>query len=270
MKAVSRRARRTSRLAQFAMTAAVLVTILTWWYALSLIVGNDGILPSPQRVVEDFCAEFVYDPGLVYLGIKTPSYGLNIAWTLMLSLISWIIGGLSGMLVGLLASRIQAVRNAAGPLFYVFGSVPALVLAPFATIWFGHGPLVEVAIVSFYCFITVGMMSLSAGLTHSPETEEYAATLGASPRQLFWSIIFRGTLPENLVAMRIALAIAIAVQVTVELLGSQYGVGRIISVRASLGSVSAVLGMVLAVALVTLVFDATCRKVANAVTRWRE
>lgn len=258
-----------SRASGIGLTALVLVVIIALWEAASVSVGNAGILPSPLRVVNDFCSEFIYDPGLVYLGIKTPSYGLNIAWTLALALIAWLIGGVLGMVIGLWASRSQIVRNLAGPVFYVFGAIPALVLAPFATIWFGHGAVVEVAIVAFYCFITVGMISLSAGLTFSRSTEEYAATLGLGKSALFRSVTLRGTMPENLVGMRIALAMSIAVQVTIELLGSQYGVGRIITIRASEGNVSAVLGMVLAMGLIALLFDWGCKLVSKRVTQWR-
>lgn len=260
---------KSSHIAGAVLAIAAVATIVIIWQIAATNVHNAAILPEPSRVVEDFCSEFFYDPGLVFLGIKTPSYGLNIAWTLALALVSWLIGGVSGMFVGLYASRSQALRNIAGPVFYVFGAIPALILAPFATIWFGHGACVEVAIVAFYCFITVGMISLSAGLSYSREVEEYAATLGLGRSSLFHRITLRGTMPENLVGMRIALAMSIAVQVTIELLGSQYGAGRIISIRASEGNVSAVLGMVLAMGLIALLFDWICKRISQKVTQWR-
>lgn len=251
------------------LSVLAIVAIVVIWEIAALQVGKIYILPDPVRVVKEFCAEFAYDPGLVYLGIKTPSYGLNIAWTVGLALASWVIGGVLGLVIGLRAAGVQWVRNIVGPVFYVFGAVPALVLAPFATLWFGFGPAVEIGIVGFYCFITVGIIALSAGLNFDQSSEEYAATLGLSSWKLFWSVIFRGTLPETLVGMRIALAMSIAVQVTLELLGSQYGVGRIISVRASEGNVSAVLGMVIAMGLIALMFDVVCRVVSRHMTKWR-
>lgn len=254
---------------RFLNSLIIYAVIILVWAGLAITVDNSAIVPTPMQVVRDFAQEFWYDPGLVFLGIKTPSYGLNICWTVLLAVLSWVIGGVSGLLVGLLSSRIQLLRNLSGPVFYVFGSVPALVVAPFMTIWFGHGAIVEICIVAFYCFVTVGMISLSAGLSHTRQNEEYAATLGLSNVRLFWFVTFRGTFPENLIAMRIALAMAIAVQITVELLGSQYGVGRIITIRASEGNVSAVIGMVLAMGIITLIFDSGCRRISTMMTVWR-
>lgn len=242
---------------------------LVIWQGLAWSVDSRGILPGPDVVVSDFFQSFLDDPGLRYLGVATPSYALNIAWTLGQTLIAWSIGSLLGASAGLISARQQWARNLTEPLFFVFGAVPALVLAPFLLVWFGEGVESRIALVGFYCFVTVGLVAQSAAMAFPRTTEEYAATLGIDSRRRFLRVIVPGTLPAVLSGLRIALSTAIAVQATVELLGSQFGVGRLITLRASQGDVSGVLGLSIALGLVAMLLDLLLRLGIRRMTRWQ-
>lgn len=246
----------------------VVVFLLAWQVAAQLI-DYDAFLPPPGTVLADFVASSTDDPGLRYLGVRHPSYAANIGWTVGLSLLAWVVGGGLGAVVGLLSARVQVVRDVAEPVLFVFGAVPALVLAPFFLVWFGQGTVNKVVLVAFYCFVTVGLVAQSAALSFPTVSEEYAATMGLSTRQRFWRMVVPGTLPAVLAGLRIALATAIAVQATVELLGAQIGTGRLIALRATQGDVSGVLGLSIALGIAAVVLDALLRAAIRGVTRWQ-
>lgn len=242
---------------------------LLLWEIAALVADSRAVLPGPLDVVIDFGGSFFDDPGLRYLGVRTPGYAINIGFTVGLSIVAWFAGSVLGAIVGLLSARSQIVRNVSEPLLFVFGAVPALVLAPFFLVWFGQEPISKMVLVAFYCFVSVGLVAQSAALAFPPSSEEYAATQGLRARARFLHVIVPGTLPAVLSGLRIALATAIAVQATVELLGSQFGVGRLIALRATQGDVSSVLGLSIALGVVAIFLDFLLRRVIRALTRWQ-
>lgn len=245
------------------------VVALGVWQVGAWVVDSRGVLPGPGTVVGELLGSMFDDAGLRYLGVRHPGYLYNIAWTVGFAAVAWLVGSAVGAAVGLLSARSQLVRNVSEPMLFVFGAVPALVLAPFFLVWFGQGWAGKAVLVAFYCFVTVGLVAQSAALNFPRVSEEYAATLGIDARSRFRHVVVPGTLPAILAGLRIALATAIAVQATVELLGSQTGVGRLIALRASQGGVSAVLGLSLALGIVAMLLDLTLRLVIRRIIRWQ-
>ncbi|POX65911.1 hypothetical protein C3481_13560 [Microbacterium sp. Ru50] len=245
------------------------VAFLVVWQIGAVLIGYRAVLPTPVEVATSFTRSFVADPGLAYLGVRTPGYGINIAWTVGMATLAWAVGSAAGAAVGLLSARLQSVRNLSEPALFVFGSIPALVLAPFCLIWFGQGSLGKVVLVAFYCFVTVGLVAQSAALSLPPAIEEYAATQGIDAGRRFRHVVVPAALPAVLAGLRVALSTAIAVQTTVELLGSQFGAGRIIAIRASQGDVSAVLGLSLAIGVAAILLDLLLQRVIRLFTRWQ-
>ena len=234
-----------------------------------MAIDYRAILPTPVEVVSDFVASFAHDPGLAFLGVRTSGYGPNVAWTVGLATAGWAVGSALGAIVGLASARLQWVRNVSEPILFVFGAVPALVLAPFCLIWFGQGIAGKFVLVAFYCFVSVGLVAQSAALSLAPVAEEYGAMQGLSAGARFRHIVVPASLPAVLAGLRVALATAIAVQATVELLGSQIGAGRIIAIRATQGDVSAVLGLSIAIGLAAILLDLVLQRVVGVFTRWR-
>lgn len=268
-RAAGGRPRRRARAGAVGWRLLGVAVFLLLWEIASLVADSRAVLPGPVLVVSDFAGSFLDDAGLRYLGVRTPGYAINIGFTVGLSILAWLVGSLAGAVVGLLSARSQVVRNLSEPLLFVFGAVPALVLAPFFLVWFGQDPVSKMALVAFYCFVSVGLVAQSAALSFPPASEEYAATQGLSARARFLHVIVPGTMPAVLSGLRIALATAIAVQATIELLGSQFGVGRLIALRATQGDVSSVLGLSIALGLVAILLDLLLRRVIRAVTRWQ-
>jgi len=246
-----------------------LLALLALWQLAAMAVDYRAVLPSPLEVVVDFTDSFFHDPGLAYLGVSSPGYAINILWTVGLAALGWAVGSLVGATVGLLSARLQWVRNASEPLLFVFGAIPALVLAPFCLVWFGQGPFGKFVLVAFYCFVSVGLVAQSAAASLPPAIEEYGATQGLDARARFTHIVVPAALPAVLSGLRVALSTGIAVQATVELLGSQFGAGRLIAIRATQGDVSAVLGLSIAIGVVAILLDVLLQRTIRIFTRWQ-
>lgn len=247
----------------------VVLFIGAWWW-IALNIANPAILPTPRAVADAAIANFAGSPGLAYIGVETTGYVANIAYTATNALLAWVVGAFLGVSVGLSSARRQLVRNLSEPILFIFGSVPVLVAAPFFLIWFGFSRWGQLALVAFYCFTVVAIVAQTAALSLAPEHEEYAASLGADPRQRFWTIVVPACIPSVLGGLRVALGSAWTLQTIAELLGSEIGVGRVIIVSASLSDVASMMAIIIALALVAYVFDLVLRLSIRRMVRWQE
>lgn len=243
------------------------VAALVWW-ALSSRIANPAILPDPAAVWRDVQADFWGSPGLEYLGLRNSSYLGNIWYTARLAVGSWVLGSLTGLVLGFLASRSQWVRDGVDPIVYTFGVLPPLVAAPFVMIWFGIGPVAQFVLVAFFSTVTVLTVALGASLNLDPKFEEYAASLGADRWRRIRFVVAPDALPACAAALRIALATAWGLQTIAEVMGSQEGVGRIVSLRFATGNTAGVLSIILLLALVCVVLDQILARFLSRLTRW--
>jgi ABC-type nitrate/sulfonate/bicarbonate transport system permease component len=219
-------------------------------------------------VLLDVVDNFWGSPALAYLGLSETSYLGNLAYSSSIVITAWGVGAGAGLAIGLLAARVQWVRDLSEPILLVFGAVPVLVAAPFAVIWFGFGPVGQWILVGFFCWATVAVVAMAAALQVPPYFEEYAASLGVPERRRFAHIILPATLPAIGTGLRAALAAAWGLQAVAELMGSEAGVGRVIAVRANTGDVAAVLGLIITLGLVAVIADRLLVALLRKVITW--
>ena len=245
------------------------VVLFSAWELVATRVADPAVFPAPGLVVRDLQENFAGSRALQFLGLEETSYLGNLRYTAVVVLTAWLAGATLGVVGGVLASRVQPVRDLVEPVTSVFGVVPALVAAPFALIWFGFGAGGQWALVAFFSAVTVAGATMVAALSVPPRYEEYAATLGIGRRDRLRHVVLPRSMPATLAAIRAALAAAWGMQTIVELLGSQLGVGRVISVRAGTGDVAAVLAVIAVVGIAAALADLAFVALARRALRWQ-
>ncbi|GAA1835347.1 ABC transporter permease [Pseudonocardia ailaonensis] len=248
--------------------AVGVAVLLTVWQLIALAVYNLAVLPAPIDVVENLVRNFGGSAGLAYLGLSETSYLGNLRYTAGIVLTAWLVGSALG-LSGVVAARLQWVRDLTDPVLYVFGVVPVVVAAPFALIWFGFGPVGQWILVAFFSYVTVAVASLAAALRLAPRYEEYAATLGVAMAARLRTVVLPAVAPATSSAVRVALGAAWSLQVVAELFGSETGVGRVIAVRAKTGDVPSVMAVIIVLGLVALVCDLAVARLAKRSGAWQ-
>jgi len=253
--------------AAWRVTGVVLVIALWEWLAAR--VANPAILPAPGLVVRNAIENFGGSPALAYLGLSETSYLGNLQYTAGVVLTAWAAGSMAGLVSGLLAARVQWVRDLTEPVNYVFGVVPVLVAAPFFLIWFGFGSTGQWVLVAFFSYVTVAGAGMVAALAIPPRFEEYAATLGLGKWSRVRRIVLPQALPSCLAALRVALAAAWGLQTVAELMGSEAGMGRAIAVRTGTGDVASVMALILILGIVAVLADLLFTVSTRKVLRWQ-
>lgn len=264
--------RSASRLKRWALSfliwlAGFGILLLVWSAAATQFLEVQ--LPRPGLVVDAIRDNFGHAAGLELQGLQG-GYASNLKYTVLNTLRAFAIASPIGFLVGMLSARLQGVRDLSAPLLLLFATVPELVAAPFLLIWFGPGEWAQGVLVGFYCFVIVAVAAQNAALRLAPEYEEFAATLGASAWRRFFTVVVPGGLPAVIGGLRIALAVSWSLQCAAELLGSDTGVGRVITLSQQLGYTAGIIAMILLVGVVAVICDRLLTGALRWIARWQE
>jgi ABC-type nitrate/sulfonate/bicarbonate transport system permease component len=224
------------------------------WQAASLLF-QPIILPPPLAVMNRLLTDFWDAPALSYFGVAEANLYANLIYTAQNVAIAVSAGAAIGIVSGLVSARFSIFRAIADPIMTTVGTVPILVAAPFLLIWFGVGRASAVCLVVFYVTVIMYLYAQKSARNLDPIYEDFARTLGATPRRVVIDLLLPATVPEILGGLRIALAGAWGLEAVSELLGSQQGIGKVLEVLAGATDPEGIMANLLLLGLVAILVD---------------
>jgi ABC-type nitrate/sulfonate/bicarbonate transport system permease component len=141
----------------------------------------------------------------------------------------FVIGTGAGVAVGLAAGLIRPVRHFFDPLVSFLYSIPKIAFLPVFLLLFGLGHASKISIIAFSSFFPVFIGSRHAVLSVSKVIVWTAQNMGAPPATLFFRVIVPAAAPQLFAGIRIGLAHSFVILFAAELIGSQGGLGTLIS-----------------------------------------
>lgn len=243
------------------------VLFVALWWALTAVFPT-STLPSPPSVAQRIASDFFTAPELAFYGLPDTSLFNSMIYTAENVLLATVIGAAAGITSGLMAARLPLVRAVLEPLAMTAGTVPILVAAPFFLIWFGVGRASAVLLVTLYVAVILYVFAQRAADNLDPVYEDAARTLGASQRRILRDILLPGTVPQILGGIRIALAGCWGLEAIAELLGSQFGIGKIIEVLAGATDVQGIFAALLVLGLVAVLCDMLAAFAISRIAAW--
>ncbi|MDQ0390305.1 ABC transporter permease [Labrys monachus] len=246
---------------------AGLVLVVAIWEGLAA-AAPPIILPSPLAVAARLWNDFLDAPSLAYYGVANPNLCDNLIYTMENVALAVAVGAALGTVAGLVSARFGLVRAVVDPIMMTAGTVPILIAAPFLLIWFGVGRLSAVCLVIFYVVVILYLFAQRAASNLNPIYEDFARTLGATPRRIVVDLLIPATIPEILGGLRIALAGAWGLEAVAELLGSQEGVGKVLEVLAGATDTEGIMANLLMLGLVAVIVDAVAGWFVRRVAGW--
>jgi NitT/TauT family transport system permease protein len=148
--------------------------------------------------------------------------------TLSRLLLGLVLGGASGLILGLGMGWSRRLRAAVDPLIAAVHPIPKIALLPIILILFGIGEASKVVIVAVAAFFPLAINAMSGVQQISPIHFEVAANYGASPLKVLTRVVLPGSLPSVLTGARLALNLALLMTITVELTTAREGLGAMI------------------------------------------
>ena len=237
------------------------------WQLLTIFVPS-SLLPAPHAVVLRIANDFFSARELTYFGLPHASLLGSMLYTAENVVIAVTIGSVFGAVIGLVTARFRLARSIIDPVVLTAGTVPILVVAPFFLIWFGVGRASATTLVLIYVCVTLYLFAQKAADNLDPVYEEFARTLGATPRRIVRDVLIPGAVPQILGGARIALAGAWGLEAIAELLGSQKGIGKAVELFAGAVDVEGIFAALLVLGVVAVLFDAITASSFAKIAAW--
>jgi NitT/TauT family transport system permease protein len=200
---------------QFLLAAAVL---LAWEGSAASGVLDPFFFSRPSEIVLR-----------VAQWIGTGALWVHLSTTFTEALLSFVIGGVLGVVFGLALAGVPILATLLEPYIRVANALPRVVLAPMFLLWFGLGIWSKVAlgvtVVFFVVFFNTyrGVREVDAAIINN------ARMLGASEAQLVRHVLVPSALTWIFSSLHISIGMAIIAVVVGEYLGASKGIGYLIA-----------------------------------------
>jgi NitT/TauT family transport system permease protein len=194
------------------------IVILGFWE----LFGRIGLLsplffPVPSQIFMTFLSM-----------VSDGEIASNLSITLMRVFAGFLIGTVTGLIVGLCMGASEKVRLILDPLIAATYPVPKLAIFPLLMVIFGIGELSKIMAIAIGCFFIVVLNTMAGVRNINTVYFEVAKNYGASRLQVFSRVILPASLPMIFTGIRIALGMSLIIVVGVEFLAANYGIGALI------------------------------------------
>jgi len=196
----------------------LIAAALALWQAVSIsgLLFRD-VVPS-LGAIGGALARLLTDPGFYgHLGTTGIEIGLAL-----------VVGGLSGLIVGLALGANRLLGKAFEPYLYYLGPTPKIIFFPVMIMWFGVGPGSKVAMGVISCFFPIAL-STAAGMR---QIDRVLIRVGRSFRAAAWQMVSKIYLPAMRApivnGVRLGLGVAVIGTLLAETKLSNRGVGFLV------------------------------------------
>jgi ABC-type nitrate/sulfonate/bicarbonate transport system permease component len=260
---------KSTRLRRVILGSIGVFTFLAVWYLLSLALPPVR-LPSPFAVLGVAVPLLFSSPALAsQFGSGEGGIAPHLLVSLGRMLVGCGIGVLGGVVVGLAMSYDRRVGDLLNLPTRMLRAVPPLALIPFMLVWFGTGATAQIGLIALYIFLIMLVTTTSAVRNVAPVYARFARTMGATRLQMYRQVVLPAILPELLGALRVSLAFAWGLLVVAELVGGQFGIGRVLSLLIPLLQTRELMASVLWVVVVAIILDLAVLALYRRLLRWR-
>jgi len=234
------------------------VALLAVWELLSIWV-DPIFIASPVETAKAF-GRLTADGAL----------GVQLLITLKRLVIGLAIGTGLGWIVGLLAGLTPRLRSFLEPLRWVGMTVPAVVIAVLALLWFGLGDLSVIFVVAVIVAPSMYVNTMTGVLSIDPRLIELGRVYRFPRRLRFTEIYLPGTAAPALAGLTLATGVGVRAVVLAEVLGAMSGIGHAFSrAKSNLEMPEVYAWIVLLLVLMAVLEFGVLRPLKRRVLRWR-
>lgn len=234
----------------------VVVLFFAGWYVLT----SPTLLPPVYFDQANKAAFFFGEPQKVFARIWTwfvtdADIYRHLWVTLLETLMAFVIGTVSGLIVGLWLALVPVASAILDPYIKALNSMPRVILAPIFTVWFGLGMASKVALGVTLVFFIVFFNVYQAVREVSPVVLASARMLGATPRHLLRHVYLPSAMSWVFASLHNSIGLAFVGAVVGEYLGSSEGVGYLILEAEGVFDINTVFAGILVLTVFALVLD---------------
>lgn len=229
-------------------TAGVIVFLVLWQAAGVSGAWPRALFPPPTDV-----AVALYDL------FATQNFAADVIASLERVALSFVLATVIALPLGLLMGAFAPLAAALNPLVAGFRYLPATAFIPLFLMWLGAGEEQKIALLLIgvvFFLITLIMDNTRAVRAELIET---ARTLGASRRQILWTVVWRACLPSYVDTLRQMLAVSWTYLVVAEIVATTDGIGAMMMRAKRFVHVDDIMAGIVVIGVLGLLFDGLFR-----------
>lgn len=202
----------------FFIRLASIAALLLFWEALarSGLLYND-VVPPVMAVAEALYALLTGSEVYIHLG-----------WTAFETGLALVIGGVTGIAVGILLGANRFLQRSYEPYLYYLGATPKLIFFPIMIMWFGIGPSSKVALAAVTCFFPIALATLGGMREIDPVFIRVGRSFGASAAQMIVKVYLPAMRQAVFTGVKLGLGLALVVTLLAETKISNRGLGYLV------------------------------------------
>jgi NitT/TauT family transport system permease protein len=238
------------------MLSTSLIVLLWWAVTDGLELFTPLVLPSPIAVA-NAAWQLLFDPDLRLFSGGV--YNGNLIGHAMVSTGRVILGFVTGATVavplGVLIARRRTFEPYLDPILQILRPIPPIAWTPLAILWFGIGLQAIVFLIFLGAFWPMLLNTISGIREVPPILGQAAASLGASRRQVLFTVVLPAAVPFLFTGLRVSFGSAWITIVAAELIAASEGLGYLImNARRILAAPDIIVGMLM-IGVLGLAFD---------------
>jgi len=193
----------------------------------------------------------------------------DLGWTLLATILAFLLGSICGVLVGMAFVTKPIIEALVSPMLLALNAMPRIALAPLFLIWFGLGIGSKIAIGFSLTFFIVLTNTVAGGRGVNPDHIMLAQTLGASEHQIFRKFILPSAVPVIFNGLRLGLIFALLGVIGGEIIASEHGLGQTLQILAASFKTNGVFGVIILLAVIGMGITWGMTALEHWLLRWR-
>lgn len=225
----------------------VLPTILLIiWVLIPLLTNTpDYLLPSPSKILTSF-GGFVFGSGS---GQYTGQFLIHSMASWYRVLVGFVISSFVGVVTGLLSGYFSINKRMVDPFIHAIRMIPGIGWFPIAMVWFGVGNKTTIFLIALAAFFPIYVSTVQAVESVPQNIIDVARVMGASTRDIFFTVVFKSALPGIFSGLRLGMGLCWSFLVLGELTGVNEGLGAVMMNSRMLGDINMIVVCMLCISV---------------------
>jgi NitT/TauT family transport system permease protein len=244
---------------------------------LAVLLGLWEVLTRVPYLIKNTFLDpfFISRPSLIAQQLWSWTFGAQAGFllphlmsTLAATLLGLIVATVTGFLVGLLLSQSPTMAKTLNPFIVGLNSLPRIAMVPLITMVFGLGLLAKVVTAWFVVFFLIFFNTFKGSISIEKHLLQFCQTLGATPRQLMWSVRVPSALAWTFAALPNAISFSLVAVVIAEFVGTTRGMGYLIVTALSTLNATEMFAAITVLGLSGLILVAIAERIERRLLRW--
>ncbi|MBW7477177.1 ABC transporter permease [Paenibacillus oenotherae] len=233
--------------------------LVIWQLAGELGLISTFFLPTPTMIFAAFGDLFASGDLAYHLGVSLKRAAAGFA-----------IGGSIGLLLGLVAGFSRYGEYVLDPSVQMFRMIPHLAIAPLIILWFGFGEVSKILIIAKGAFFPLYINTFLGIRNVDNKLIDVARVLSFKRYKQFFLLILPASLPQLFLGLRLSLALSWLGLVVAELIGSEAGIGFLMTIAKQNSMMEIIFVGVILFAVVGKLIDSFVRLLERRFLQWQD